>query len=376
MNLVTGASGLLGSHVVEQLRKRGKPVRVLVRRGSDRTWLQSQGVEFVEGDVTEPHTLEAACRGVDVVYHSAARVGDWGPWEEFVRITIEGTRNMLEAAIAAKVRRFVHVSSISCYGYHTKEGVVDETFGLGYKMYRWAYYTKSKVAAENLVWDAYRAKRIETTVIRPAWIYGPRDRTTIARLYNMIRTGQAKILGDGTNRLNVVYAGNIAEAAIEAAHRADCNGEAFNCSNDGEITQQQYFDLLARSIGADPVKKKVPYWLAYRAGHLCEIIGHMFNAKKPPFITRYAVWLMGRRSFFSAEKARRVLNWKPTVTYDVGVPMTIRWYEEQLARERRPAPHSGHGDPHDSQAGGSHFRASPHEHAPGKRAPAASASSH
>ena len=76
------------------------------------------------------------------------------------------------------------------------------------------------------------------TVIRPAWIYGPRDRTTIARLYNMVKNGQAKILGRGDNRLNVVYAGNIAEAAITAAGRSDCNGEAFNCSNDGEITQQ------------------------------------------------------------------------------------------------------------------------------------------
>lgn len=328
MNLVTGATGLLGSHIVEQLRKRNLPVRALVRPGSDRRWLQTQGVEFAEGDVTDAESLQRASQGVDVVYHSAAKVGDWGPWEEFQRITIDGTRNVVDAAVSAGVRRLVHISSISTYGYHTRDITVDETFELGYKLYRWAYYSKSKVEAERIVWDAYRAGRIELTVIRPAWIYGERDRATIARLYRMIKAGQAKILGRGDNRLNVVYAGNIAEAAITAAALTEANGQAFNCSNDGEITQQQYFDLFARAIGAPPVKRHVPYRIAYFAGFVLECLGHALGWRKPPFITRYAVWLMGRRSYFSAEKARKVLGWKPTITYEVGVPNTVRWYLE------------------------------------------------
>lgn len=333
MNLVTGATGLLGSHIVEQLRRRGMPVRALVRRGSDRSWLATQGVEFAEGDVTDRASLDAASRGCDVVYHSAARVGDWGPWEDFQRITIDGTRNVVEAAIAAKVRRLIHVSSISTYGYHTKDITVDETFPLGYKVYKWAYYTRSKITAEELVWDAHRRGHIELTVIRPAWIYGPRDRATIGRLAAMIRNGGAKILGRGDNRLNVVYAGNIAEAAITAAHMKEANGEAFNCSNDGEITQQQYFDLLAKALGAPPVTRHVPYGVAYTAGYVLEILGHLFKWRNPPMITRYAVWLMGRRSYFSAEKTRRMLNWKPTVTYEVGVPQTVQWYLNEVARE-------------------------------------------
>jgi nucleoside-diphosphate-sugar epimerase len=99
MNLVTGATGLLGSHIVEQLRKRGQPVRVLVRPGSDRSWLTAQNVEFAEGDITDPASLRQACAGVEVVYHAAAKVGDWGPWEEFERVTIGGTRNVIAAAV-------------------------------------------------------------------------------------------------------------------------------------------------------------------------------------------------------------------------------------------------------------------------------------
>ena len=106
MNLVTGATGLLGSHIVEQLRRRNQPVRVLVRPGSDRSWLLTQGVEFAEGDITDERSLQEACRGCEAVYHAAARVGDWGPWEEFQRITIDGTQKTIDAAISARVRRF------------------------------------------------------------------------------------------------------------------------------------------------------------------------------------------------------------------------------------------------------------------------------
>jgi nucleoside-diphosphate-sugar epimerase len=326
MNLVTGATGFLGSHIVEKLRAAGQPVRALVRPGSDRALLESLDVELAEGDVTDPASLERACRGVRVVYHAAARVGDWGPWAEFQRVTIDGTRNMLEAAIAAGVQRFIHISSISAYGYYTDPVVVDESWPTGYRLYRWAYYSRSKHAAEQLALQAARSGRIEVTVIRPAWIYGPRDRATIARMVAMIRAGRARILGRGDNRLNMVYVGNVAEAAIRAASLPEAAGQVFNCSNDGEITQQQFFDLMAQAIGAPSVRRHVPYRVAYFAGFVLECLGHLLGWRRPPFVTRYAVWLMGRRSYFSAEKARRVLGWQPTVTYDLGIVNTVRWY--------------------------------------------------
>lgn len=333
MNLVTGASGLLGSHIVEQLRKRNLPVRVLVRPGSDRTWLQSQGVEFAEGDITDAASLKRAFQGVEAVYHSAARVGDWGPWEEFQAITIDGTRKMLEAASAAKVRRFLHISSISVYGYHTRPGTIDESYELGYKMYKWAYYTRSKVEAERIAWEYHRAGKIDLTVIRPSWLYGPRDRTSIARQIQMVQRRKAKFLGSPDNRLNMVYAGNVAEAAITAVGMKEASGQAFNCSNDGDLTQKQFWDLLAKAVDAPRVTTRVPYRGAYTFAFLLECWGHLTRSRKPPFITRYAVWLMGRRAYFAADKARQVLGWKPTVTYEVGIPMTVKWYFENTGKK-------------------------------------------
>lgn len=328
MNLVTGATGLLGSHIVEQLRNRGRPVRALVRPSADLTWLKTQDIEIAVGDITDAASTIKACEGVQCVYHAAARVGDWGPWEDFLRVTVDGSQRLFDAAERCGVPRFIHVSSISAYGHVNKPGLVlDETAPLGVNVHRWSYYTRAKVMVEKDLWRRHAAEsKVKFTVIRPSWLYGPRDRATIARLVAMVRDGKAKLLGDGDNRLNVVYAGNVAEACILAADNPKAVGQAYNCSNDGELTQRAYFNHVARAIGAAPVTRRVPYRVAYTAAFVFECIGHLLHQKRPPLITRYAVWLMGRHTFFSAEKARQELGWKSTVSYEEGIPMTIRWY--------------------------------------------------
>ncbi|MFW6145934.1 MAG: NAD-dependent epimerase/dehydratase family protein [Planctomycetota bacterium] len=329
MNLITGATGLLGSHLCEQLVGRDQPVRALARPGSDTSFLESLGVEIAYGDITDPDSLPAALKDVRVVYHAAARVGDWGPWDEFVAVSIDGTANMLKAAVAAGVDRFLHISSISVYGHVDGAGrVLDETAPLGRGLHRWSYYSRAKVAAERLVWDAHRRGELPVTVCRPSWLYGPRDRASMPRLIRAIRAGQAKLLGDGSNRLNLTYAGNEAEGCILAATDLGAVGEAYNLSNDGVITQREYFEKIAAACAVAPPTRRVPYTVAYHAAFLMECFGHLVGRTTPPLVTRYAVWLMGRRCFFSAEKARTQLGWQPTVGYDEGIARSVAWCEE------------------------------------------------
>jgi 2-alkyl-3-oxoalkanoate reductase len=227
------------------------------------------------------------------------------------------------------VPRLIHISSISAYGYVNGEGVlVDETWPLGFGLYRWAYYSRAKVAAEEIVWKANREGKIGVSVIRPSWIYGPRDRMTIGRQVAALRAGKVKIIGDGRNRLNVVYAGNVAEGAILAADSEKAIGEGYNCSEDGVLTLEGYYNGIADALGVPRPTKHIPYSVAYNAGFLLECWGHLIHKKDPPFVARYSVWLMGRRSFFSAEKARRDLGWKTTMTYEKGIPATVKWYLE------------------------------------------------
>jgi nucleoside-diphosphate-sugar epimerase len=326
MNLVTGASGLLGSHVVEKLIAMGEPVRALVRPASDTRLLDQWGVEKVPGDITAPQSLVEAMKGVQRVYHVAAQVGDWGPWERFVAVTIEGTGNMLEAARRAKIKRFLHVSSISAYGHPDGEAMVlDESAPLGVNLHRWSYYSRAKVEAEKLVWQAHNKGDVPVTVVKPSWLYGPRDRASMPRLIRAIRAGKARLIGDGTNRLNLTYAGNEAEGCILAATNEKALGQAYNLSSDGAIQQREYINRIAEFLGCPPVTRKVPYRVARGAAFLMELFGHALGRKTPPLVTRYSVWLIGRKCFFSSEKARRELGWKATVGYDEGIRLAVDW---------------------------------------------------
>lgn len=327
MNLITGATGLLGSHIVEKLLEQGQPVRALVRKDSDTRVLDSWSVEKACGDVTDRESLTAACKGVHTVYHAAAAVGDWGNWEKyFVPVSIDGTANMLDAARQAGVKRFLHVSSISAYGHPNGKGMVlDETAPLGVNLHKWSYYSRAKVEAEKLVWEAHRRGDVPVTVVKPSWLYGPRDRASMPRIIRALRAGKGKILGDGQNRLNVTYAGNEAEGCILAATNEKAIGENYNLSCDGVLTQEEYFNKIAACIGAKPVTRHVPYSVAYNAAFLMELFGHMVGKKKPPLVTRYSVWLIGRQCFFSEEKARRELGWKATVDYDEGIQRAVKW---------------------------------------------------
>jgi nucleoside-diphosphate-sugar epimerase len=326
MNLITGATGLLGSHIVEKLVAQGQSVRALVRPSSDTTFLSSCGVQLAPGDLNDPESLRTAMTGVDTVYHAAAQVGDWGKWENFVRVTIKGTENMLQAARDAGVKRFLHVSSISAYGHPDGEGLVlDESAPLGQDLHKWSYYSRAKVEAEKLAWAAHERGELPVTVVKPSWLYGQRDRASMPRLIRAIRKGKAKLLGDGTNRLNLTYAGNEAEGCILAATNEQALGESYNLACDGEITQAEYLNKIAECIGAEPVTKKVPYRVAYNAAFVMELFGHMFRKKTPPLVTRYSVWLIGRRCFFSSQKARNELGWQPTVGYEEGIERSVKW---------------------------------------------------
>jgi len=326
MNLVTGASGLLGSHVVQKLLAMGEPVRALVRPSSDTRLLDEWGVEKVLGDITDARSLVEAMKGAKRVYHVAAQVGDWGPWERFVAVTIDGTRNMLAAARQAKVQRFLHVSSISAYGHPDGDGLVlDESAPLGVNLHKWSYYSRAKVEAEKLVWQAHNAGDVPVTVVKPSWLYGPRDRASMPRLIRAIRTGKAKLIGDGANRLNLTYAGNEAEGCILAATNEKALGQSYNLAGDGAIQQGEYINKIAECLGCPPVTRKVPYNIARGAAFVMELFGHALGRKKPPLVTRYSVWLIGRRCFFSSEKARRELGWQPTVGYDEGIRLAVQW---------------------------------------------------
>jgi nucleoside-diphosphate-sugar epimerase len=349
LNVVTGATGLLGSHIVEKLRERGERVRALVRPRSDTTFLQQLGVELVVGDLNEPNSLSHALDGADVVYHCAARVGDWGPWRAFQREIIDATAHLLDACRTTGVGRVLHVSSIIVYGHpRLRDGRFTEDEPLGQNLWLWDYYCRAKVRAEELC----RQYSGPVTIVRPSWIYGPRDRTTLPRVLKALDAGRVAIIGAGDNLLNIVYAGDVAEGAILAANHSHAAGEAYNLSSEGEITQQEFLDLLADELGRPRIRKQVSYPFAYWGGFFSEVIGRIIRIRRPPHLTRYAVGLIGRSTRFSIAKAREQIGWQPRVGVREGIRRTIEWYKMtqpiRSASEGSPllALRDGTGEPH------------------------------
>jgi len=325
LHVITGATGLLGSHIAEQLIARGERVRALVRPTSDVTFLKQIGVQLAVGDLTDPPSLRRAFAGADIVYHSAAKVGEWGRWRVFQTEVIDATRNVLEACRAESVPRILHVSSITVYG-HPKPrpgDVLTEKEPLGRNPWLWDYYCRSKIAAEELT----RPYGKQVTIARPSWMYAPRDRTTVFRVFAALRAGRVKIIGDGSNLLNVIYAGDVAEGCILAANDPNSAGEAYNFSSEGEITQREFVDALREVLGLPRIHKHVPFRTGFWLGFLSEVIGKAIFLKRPPHITRYVVSLIGRPTQFSTQKARDRLGWQPKVNIREGLRRTLDWLE-------------------------------------------------
>jgi 2-alkyl-3-oxoalkanoate reductase len=327
LNVVTGATGLLGSHLAEQLRRKGERVRALVRPGSDTAFLSSVGVELAEGDLTDADSLRRAVAGADVVYHAAAKVGDWAPWRLFEDQVIGGTANVLAACKQAGVGRVLHVSSISVYGHPKPRGneLFTEDEPLGQALRRREFYARAKLQAEEVC----RAYPGALTIVRPSWIYGERDRNSLPRMFKALEAGRVRVMGQGNNLLNIIYAGDVAAGAILAANHPGAVGRAYNLSSEGEVTQRQMIDLVTDALGRPRVAKRVPYRLAYFLGWFSEVVGKAIRIKRPPYITRYVVQLVGRPTLFSTARARSELGWKPQVSIAEGLRRTLQWWRAE-----------------------------------------------
>ncbi|MDZ4848804.1 MAG: NAD-dependent epimerase/dehydratase family protein [Pirellulaceae bacterium] len=319
---VTGGSGQLGSHLIEQLIDQGERVRALLRPLSATRFLFPEQVEIVRGDLLEPDSLLPIMRGVKTVYHCAAQLGDWGRWSDFVSGSVTTTRNLVEASHQVGVSRFVHVSSMAVYGRPPLPGTSqqwDEQTPAG-QNFRWFdYYGRAKLAAEKVAVELGR----RTTIVRPTWIYGPRDRTILPRMIQALRDNRVAIVGSGNNLLNLIHARDIAAGIVLSAKCDGSGGETFNLASTGEITQQQFFDRIADNFHVPRVNRRIPLRVADSFALLLEIVGRAIGRSKPPSVTRSGIALLSRPVLHSSEKARRVLGWQTQVPIEDGLQETF-----------------------------------------------------
>ena len=328
--LVTGATGLIGSHVVTRLLRDGWHVRALVRDLARSSWLATAGAELATGDTLDASTLPPAIVGSDVVFHTAAAVTPDGGWEAFRRPNVDGTRNVVDATAAAG-GRLVHVSSVAVYGssarYAASGGKTSEDTPLAHLDER-SWYARSKRESEQLVLDAHAAGRLWATAVRPDVVYGERDRQFVPRVARLLRFGVAPVIGGGRSTLAVVHAANVADGMVRAAAHDGAGGRAYNLANDFDVTVAEFFRLAGEGLGRSLHVVSIPA----SAARAAVAVAALAAPARLRSSLGQSVDFLARDNPFASERARRELGWDPTVRPEEGVPAAFRWYLQQRPR--------------------------------------------
>ena len=322
-NLVTGASGFLGSYLVEALVARGEMVRGLVRSSSKVAHLQNLGVELAYGDLNDVQSLRTAIQGIERVYHCAAVVADWGTRESFYTANVTGVGNILEAALAAGVSKFIHVSTSDVYG-HPDYPAEEST---PYRRRGW-YYGDTKIEGEQLVWSYYRQRGLPITVIRPASIYGPRSISLVLEIVEQLKNGSMVYIGNGNKCAGLTYVTNVVDLLIRAADSKNSIGQAYNATDGSDITWRQYISRLAEILGTNSPRVAIPYRLAYLLGWTMEKIYGALRSESLPLLTRMAAELFGTNQGFPIDKARQELGYEPKVGFEEGMQQVKIWLRQ------------------------------------------------
>ncbi|MFG2794588.1 NAD-dependent epimerase/dehydratase family protein [Streptomyces sp. NPDC048419] len=330
--LVTGASGFLGSHIVDECVHSGDAVRVLVRRSSDVGRLRTvPGIEIVHGDLDQPDSgpLREAVQGVDTVYHSAARVLDYGSRKQFERTNVTATQRLLGAARDAGVGRFVFVSSPSAV--MTGEDQLDIDESQPYPARYLNLYSETKAAAERIVLTA-NGPDFTTCAIRPRGVWGPRDwHGFMPKLLAKLRTERMPDLSGGRRVLtSLCHCTNAARACLLAARSDQVGGKAYFVA-DREWTDVWAFTAeMAERFGGAPPSQAVPGWARDAIVSAVETVWRVpyLAHRYPPPLSRYSVALLTRSTTYSTKAAERDFGYRPVIDQRTGVELLEQWVNE------------------------------------------------
>jgi nucleoside-diphosphate-sugar epimerase len=313
---VTGAGGFIGNAICRRLAADGAEVQGLDIDPTAAGRVGAAGAAFVEADVADRQALDAAFDETQLVVHAAAHVHEWGSMDDFVRVNVAGTANVLDAAADAGADRVVHLSSVVVYGYESRaeqdEGAFRRAHGIP--------YIDTKSASDRL------ACRREAVVIRPGDVYGPGSVPWTIRPIEMAQANQMALPGDGSGLMLAVYIDDLVEGIVCGLRRGT-PGQAYAVWNDGEeVSFDDHFSACAEIAGGNP-PRHLPLPVMRGVGIAMEAVARI-RGTAPPF-TRHAATLVNRRGSVSAERARKELGWEPQVTHAEGMRLSAEWARKE-----------------------------------------------
>ena len=330
--LVTGATGLVGSYIVERLHTDGWHVRALVRDPSRASWLVPLGAELFAGDVLDAGAFARGAASCDAIFHCAAAIlPEQADWEAYRSTNLDGTENAIAAARASGAR-LLHVSSVAVYGGASRyrDTPTDETVELP-PLPESAFYARSKRESEAMVLDAHRRGEIWACAVRPDVVYGKRDRQFVPRIGKVLSRGFFPLLGGGRSTLAIVHAGNVADGAIRAIGIDAAGGKAYNLANDYDVTVRDFVRLAAQGLRRRVRLIPIPMVLAKAVFKLVTVFIGIARRGAAMSQAGGAVAFVSHDNPFSSDRAKRELGWAPPVRPEIGVPEAFRWWADHRA---------------------------------------------
>jgi nucleoside-diphosphate-sugar epimerase len=314
--LVTGGGGFLGSAIITLLVERKYHVRSFSRNRYPE--LSSMGIEQIQGDICNKTEIEQALRGVDLVFHTAAKAGIWGDYSDYYRTNVTGTQNVIAGCKKHHISRLIYTSSPSVvFNGSDMEGVNES---VPYPATYHAYYPQTKAIAEQHVIKA-ADQGLMTIILRPHLIWGPGDKHFVPRI--IARSNRLVRVGNGKNLIDTVYIDNAAEAHVLAADALEKNpklsGNIYFISQGDPIPLWDMINHILKAAGLAPVRRSMPRNMAWLIGVMLELVYRSFNISKEPRMTRFLADELAKAHWFDISAARKDLGYIPRISIREGL---------------------------------------------------------
>jgi nucleoside-diphosphate-sugar epimerase len=312
---VTGGSGFVGGALIRRLSGEGWTVKALARSDSSAQVVEQAGAQAVRGDLDDTAAMTTGSRGADVFHHAAAKVDDFGPDAEFERVTVQGTKNALQAAREAGVPRFVHVGTEAALMAGQPLLNVDETAPL--RPDSPAPYPWSKAKAEQAVRDA-NGDGFATVVVRPRFVWGKGDTSLLPQIVDMTKAGKFAWIGGGGQLTATTHIDNTVEGLVLAAERGK-PGAVYFVTDGDPVVFREFVSELIRTQGVEPPTRTMPLGLARAAAAVAESAWKTLRLGSRPPLTRFTVWVSALECTIDDSRARSELGYREVMTRERGL---------------------------------------------------------
>jgi nucleoside-diphosphate-sugar epimerase len=326
--LVTGGSGFIGGRVVRRLLENGHEVHVLART----TPKEETGSVFHQVDLARETIPEVICKGVDAVFHIAAKAGVWGSASSYHAANVLATRQVLETCRTHGINILIHTSSPSVVFSGEPFRGADESLPYGRNWL--CHYARTKAEAEREVLGANGKNGLKTLALRPHLVWGPGDPHLLPKAIARHMAGKLRIVGSGENRMDLTHVDNVAHAHILAldalASGRHSGGQAYFISQDDPVALWKWLNHLFSHLDLPPLSKKISFRSAYSLGFMLELTWKVLRLTSEPPMTRFVAVQLAKDHWFSIDAARRDLGYEPIVSMEDGLRDTVDWLKASV----------------------------------------------